>query len=397
MSRHRVFLLAVALAASLLAGWLSPSEALAVDRNFVGSAQLDYHFVPTVKEANASRLGFDGFTLEAGLKLAVDFSDNASANVKVCYTCHGFEMGMAQFDYRVTDSFNLRVGRFSPSFGNFNGHHDPANHHLSDKPLPYDMGQMLRRGAWNNGVLPSPFPDNGIEVSGRLPGGGEGAWFDYAAYAVKGFQAQRDALDLDFIRSRSLYYTDGNGRPAIGGRVGHTRVLGAETDATLGASLMHGTFDPDNDLTYTILGLDLVLRLSRTNVRLEYLVRRQEIDVSNPTRFKYAVPSNGDFFAKHGFYSEVEQPLTSNLTLLGRFDGMIRRGNVFRRIPGEALPAYGELDAESSMLRYTLGTSYMLDRGMMLKTSAELWQFSSPDAAGHELAFSTHAGIALSL
>jgi len=73
---------------------------------------------------------------------------------------------MAYFDYRVADELAFRVGRFSPSFGAFNIRHDPANHATSDKPLPYDMGRMLRMNEWNLGVLPSPFPDNGVEIDG---------------------------------------------------------------------------------------------------------------------------------------------------------------------------------------------------------------------------------------
>src|SRR4029079_2520719 len=98
-----------------------------------------------------------------------------------------------------------------------------------------------------------------------------------------------------------LYYVDNNGRPSFGGRVAITARLGSVGDATAGASAMYGTFDPDNRLSYAILGGDLTLRIRRTNVRLEYLVRRQEFDVSDPTRFKYGVPvSRGDFFVKHG-------------------------------------------------------------------------------------------------
>jgi len=75
---------------------------------------------------------------------------------------------MIYFDLRAFDELNVRIGRFSPSFGSFNLRHDPGNHKLSDKPLPYDMGRMLRNATWNNGVLPSPFPDNGVEVNAPI-------------------------------------------------------------------------------------------------------------------------------------------------------------------------------------------------------------------------------------
>ena len=165
---RRSLVAVVAMAIATLLALVRPIDAWALDRTFAGSAQIDYMLVPTAREANARFLGFDGFKLEATTKLTVDFSERFSANVKGCYGCHGFEMDMAYFDYRVADALSFRFGRFSPSFGSFNIRHDPANHRLVDKPLAYDMGRMLRMRSWNLGVLPSPFPDNGVEISGSI-------------------------------------------------------------------------------------------------------------------------------------------------------------------------------------------------------------------------------------
>jgi hypothetical protein len=382
--------------AALLMGMLAlaaPRAALAVDRNFAGSAQLDYHLVPTAREANGRSLGFDGFTLEAGGKVAIDFSERLSANVKVCLGCHGFETDMAYFDLHGVDELNLRLGRFSPSFGSFNLRHDPANHRLSDKPLPYDMGRMLRLRAWNMGVLPSPFPDNGAELNGKHAFS-DGLVMDYAAYAVSGFKGDAAGLDVDFQQSRdgNLYYVDNNGRPTFGGRVSFTLRLGDVSDATLGASVMRGTFDPKNLLSYTIVGGDLVFRLDRTNLRFEYLARRQDLDVSSPGRYRYEIGPNGDFFVKHGAYAEVEQPLTGAVDLVGRADGLLRVGNVGARPPGTELAADGELGRRSWVMRYTLGTALSVEQGLRFKASAELWHFSDDDAAGQTVALGLHLG-----
>ena len=75
--------------------------AKALERNFAGSAQLDYAFVPTAKNATAFPGAFDGFTMEFAGKLAVDFSEKVSANLKACYGCHGFEADMMYFDVRI--------------------------------------------------------------------------------------------------------------------------------------------------------------------------------------------------------------------------------------------------------------------------------------------------------
>jgi len=374
-----------ALAVACLLALVAPARAF--ERNFAGSAQLDYHFVPTTREAKAFPRAFDGFTMELAAKLAVDFNDRVSANLKVCYGCHGFEADMMYFDIRVSDELNFRVGRFSPSFGAFNLRHDPANHRLSDKPLPYDMGRMLRLRQWNMSVLPSPFPDNGVEINGSKFKGA--LQLDYALYAVSGFKADARPQDIDFRLSRSPqnYYVDNNARPTVGARVAATYRLGDTSDVTLGGSGMFGTYDPENNETYLIFGGDLSLRFDRTNVRLEYLARRTTFDTSDRNLFKYIVADrNGDAFMKHGAYAEVEQALTPELDLIGRVDGMLRVGN---------LPADSELVRRSSVLRYTVGTAYAIERGLRLKLSTELWQFSNTEvASGRKTDVSMHAAVA---
>jgi hypothetical protein len=383
---------ALALVLTVLVALLAGSnEAYALDRTFAGSAQLDYHFVPTQKDANSNVVPtgqgsytFDSFTIEASLKLAVDLTDHLSANVKVCFGCHGFETDMAYVDYRVADELNLRAGRFSPSFGSFNLRHDPANHKLSDKPLPYDMGRMLRRVDWKMGVLPAPFPDNGVELNGTH-WFGDDVQLDYAAYAISGFKAQRDAPELDWIASRSgnAYYVDNNGRPTVGGRTSLTAKLSALSDLTIGGSGMYGTYDAANDVWYMILGGDITLRIVRTAFRMEYLVRRQSFDTTNQAKFKFQVPAGAqyDYFAKHGAYLEVEQPLSSKVDVLVRADGLFRVGNVQNGTP---------LSQRSSIARLTLGTSYAIEQNLRFKLSTEYWSFSDNDSRGHDKEVTFH-------
>jgi hypothetical protein len=344
--------------------------------------------VPTAHDAKAFPNAFDGFTTEFAGKLAVDFSEHVSANLKVCYGCHGFEADMMYFDFRLADALNVRAGRFSPSFGAFNLRHDPANHRTSDKPLPYDMGRMLRMRDWNLGVLPSPFPDNGLEVNGTV-WAGSSLQIDYAAYAVTGFKGDAKPLDIDFKLSRSpeSYYVDDNARPTFGGRLAGTLKLSDVSDVTAGLSVMRGTYDPDNDLSYLIVGGDLTLRLDTTNIRMEYLGRRQEFSTDDKTVFKYVVAdTRGDFFMKHGAYAELEQGITPELDLIGRVDGLYRVGNV---------EAASQLSRRSDVFRYTVGMAYAIERGLRVKLSTELWEFSDPDATtGRKLELSMHAALA---
>jgi hypothetical protein len=352
-----------------LAGALSPRAARSQESNFAGSIQTNYLWVPD--DADAYRSGFDGFTNELSLKVAVDLSDHVSANVKLCYGCHGLETAMAFIDLRALDELNVRVGRFAPSIGDFPLRHDPANHRTSDKPLPYDMGRMLRMREWNLGVLPSPYVDQGIEVGGTHWFGGL-IQLDYAAYAVGGLRSGADDADLDWVLSRSSYYVDNNSEPAVGGRVALTFDFSDEVLLTLGSSGMVGHADPERELSYAIAAVDLYLRLGMLDVRAEYLLRRQEMPLgeSPDERFRYGPRDDGEydaFFLKDGFYVESNLPLFTRLELVGRFDGLRRVGNVLANSP---------LTKRSALLRYTLGLNVVFDGSVRLKLSGEYYDFS---------------------
>ncbi len=111
---------------------------------------------------------------------------------------------------------------------------------------------------------------------------------------------------------------------------------------------MTGRYDPARDLGFFIAGADLVLQLSSVHLRAEYLVRRTQMSLGEDPleRFRYGPGPDGifdDYFLKHGFYAELEQQF-GDLELVGRFDGLRRKGNVVATSP---------LRSESALLRYT--------------------------------------------
>ena len=340
-----------------------------LQRNFAGSVQLDYMSVPTEEIGRDDAL--DGATVELSLKLAMDFGDHVSSNVKVCVACHGLEVGMAFFDLRAADELNFRVGRFTPAFGEFPLRHDPANHRTSDKPLPYDMGRMLRSDEWNMSVLPAPWVDNGLEINGTHFFDDK-VQVDYAAYAVGGPRAATDSLDFDYRQSRSpeSYYVDNNSRPTVGAHLAWS-VLTEHVIVMLGASGMTGTFDPENELSFMLGGVQALMRIEGVFLRAEYLARRTEMSMgADPaTRFRYGPGEDGRFdpyFLKEGFYTELEVPV-GRFDFVLRWDGLRRRGNVLEM---------SELRSDSALLRYTAGGAFMLREGLRLKLSGELYDFS---------------------
>ncbi len=340
-----------------------------LERNFAGSVQLDYMAVPT--ETVARDQALDGATVELSLKLAADYGEHLSSNVKICVACHGMEVGMAFFDLRVADELNFRVGRFTPAFGEFPLRHDPANHRTSDKPLPYDMGRMLRIREWNMSVLPAPWVDNGLELDGTHFFG-DHVQLDYAAYAVGGPRGAADALDFDYRQSRTAeaFYVDNNSRPSVGAHLA-TTISSTDASFTLGASAMTGTYDPDNQLEFQLVGAHAVLGVAGAFLRAEYLARRTEMamGVRPEERFRYGPTMDGTFdpfSLKEGFYTELEVP-AGRLGFVLRWDGLRRRGNVLDT---------SELRSDSAVLRYTAATTFRIREALRLKLSVERYDFS---------------------
>ena len=337
-------------------------------RTIAGSLQLDYLLVPT--DARARAITFDGMTAELSLKFSIDFTPSASASVKLCFACHGFEAASAFVDLRAADELSLRVGRLTPEFGSFPQRGDPANHRSNDKPLPYDMGRMLHHIDWNEGILPAPWVDNGIELLGtRFVGGGR---VDYAAYILSGPKANADLADFDFIKSRdpNQYYVDNNSEPVVGARLSGTADIdSAGHGVTFGASVMAGHYDADRRLGFLIGGADIVVNLDGLVLRGEYLARRTDMEVGTDpaTRWKYGPNADGrfdDHFFKHGFYAEAEVPIGS-VDAFARFDGLLRFGNVLMNSP---------LSSSARLLRYTLGGAVRISENIRVKASAEYYQ-----------------------
>ena len=341
-----------------------------IDRNFAGSIQLDYMAVPS--RDTARDISLDAATAEVSVKLTTDFNGRMSASVKVCVACHGVEVGMALFDVRVADELNIRVGRFTPAFGEFPDRHDPANHRTSDKPLAYDMGRMLRIGEWNEGVLPAPWVDNGVEVNGTRFFG-DHIQADYAAYAIAGPRAGADPVDIDFRLSRTgeSYYIDNNSRPVLGGQLVTSLLFDSVTFA-VGASMMRGTYDPQHELPFSLYGAHAVLRFHDVFLRAEYLRRRTRMSLGEDpeARFKYGPGADGDydpFFVKDGAHVELEVPVAGRVTFVLREDGLRRRGNVVMT---------SDLRSDSAILRHTVGAAIAIRGSLRLKLSYEYYDFS---------------------
>jgi hypothetical protein len=231
------------------------------------------------------------------------------------------------------------------------------------------MGRMLHHTEWNEGILPAPWVDNGVELLGtRFIGSGR---VDYATYILSGPKGTSANGDLDFIASRdpNLYYVDNNSEPTVGARLSGTAEFDATGDGiTVGASFMAGHYDSARSLGFLIGGADVVVNLDRLVLRLEYLARRTDIAVADePAVWRYPPGTAGlsdNHFMKHGFYAQAEVPVGA-VDLFARFDGLLRYGNAL---------TISQLSSSSRLLRYTAGGSVRISENIRIKASAEYYQ-----------------------
>ena len=187
---------------------------------------------------------------------------------------------------------------------------------------------------------------------------------------MSGFRApdERERPDLERCRRRAAatWSTTTAARRAAA-RVAATFRVGEGNDITVGASVMCGTWDPANRYTYLIAGGDVAARIGRTQLRLEYLLRRQTYAPDPAVPYKLVVPPSGEeAFEKHGAYLEIERSMSDMVTLLLRADGLYRAGN---------LPVASPLAPRAAVFRCTAGGTLAIAPGLRLKASAELWAF----------------------
>jgi hypothetical protein len=336
----------------LLVGF--PSSAF--DALLSGSASVDYRLVSGPNpQQNPSLLGITGLTVEVAQKVVVEVGRGVSFSVKACGGCHGIEIDQAYGEIHLKRFFNLRVGRLNVPFGEFTVRHDPANFSTPSRPLPFAMGDMLEYGreAFNLGIVPAPYVDNGVEVFGGVSLG-ERAQLDYALYVVKGLAGDND---LDFARSRS--YVDNNRSPAFGGRL----VLTGD-DWAIGGSASAGAYDAKDSLWYTMAGLELYLRLGPVVFRAEALGRRTDLD---PAADGYPFLLTDPWFLKLGWYAQLDWTPVPLLTLILRSDGLQRLG-----MPLPSTP----LSPSAGVQRQTLAALIRVNENLAVKADYELWTFS---------------------
>jgi hypothetical protein len=346
---QRAFCVLAAVSAIAPAAWaLDPTFAgygLLDNRQFIGSS--------TGQLPPPRAFGIDGTTLEIAQKLVLDVTPDVNVTVKVCFGCHGVELAQGYAEWQINDHVNLRAGRFNVPVGEFNSRSDPSNYTAPSKPLPYAMGDMLfyQYTAFNLGVVPTPFIDNGVELFGSVSLGRK-AQLDYTFYAVKGLEGSND---IDFIQTRQ--YLDNNHTPGLG-----TRVVLSAGPTSFGASAGGGYYDPQDRLRYAFLGAEAYARWGPLVFRGEVIERLTDFD---PTAAGYLYVPKEPYFIKVGWYGQVDWNASEWMTLVLRSDGLHRMG-----IP---IPGAQITDQSSGIFRQTAGVLLRSRQGFALKAGYEYW------------------------
>jgi hypothetical protein len=322
-----------------------------------GYLSTDFNVLAGPPSARGSMTGegiLGEFELDGTLHLAKSFR----ITMRACVGCHGFQLQNAYFDYDINQVLTLRAGRIPLPFGSFSQRANPVQMESTSKPLPYIMGRMVNDKAFNLGIIPAPAVDNGGALLGNV-------WLSdslqlgYEAALVRGFEGESPDIQWDTSRD----FPDNNGKPAGVGRLVLTS--GA---VSAGVSGMVGQYDTDNTLDYRMAEADLTFSFGSTNLRLEGVGRTTEF-----------VNAGGkiDTSRRLGYIAQIDTAVTSDLRLFVLHDYLAVTGLYLSPTAGPfAAPSPGLTDDRNNIYRFVGGAVYSIRPGLLLKSSAEYWDFS---------------------
>lgn len=325
-----------------------------------GYVSVDFNVLAGASDARSS-MEEEGVVGEFGLGGSLHLARSFRFEVKACSGCHGLEVQNAYLELDLASFVSVRAGRIPVPFGSFSQRSNPSQMESTSKPLPYIMGRMARDDAFNQGILPAPLVDNGAAIFGNT-------WLGSAVqvgYEIAGLRGYKgDSPDLAFDSSRD--YEDNNGEPAAAGRL--TLAAGV---LTLGVSGLLGHYDEEARLDYRVAGADLTLSGGGWNFRAEGLLRDTEI---------LDAAGSADFSRRLAYALQIDGPLGGDVRFFVLQDGLLVQDVFLSPTAGAFVaPAPGLTDDRNTILRVVAGLVVAARPGLLLKVSAEYWDFSDFD------------------
>lgn len=302
--------------------------------------------------------GFVGEFALSGRVAARDYG--ISANMRVCWGCHGIDLEEAAIQWQPWPWLTARAGRLNVSAGSLNSRHDFSVRRTISKPLTRIMGNMPRGREFNQGVLPAPYSDLGAGLTFGWDTDIFG--FEFEAFALRGLKGSVTSVDIDFVSTRD--WADSNGEPSFGGRMSFDVPF-----VSLNFAYLWGNYDPGSRRSYHFASADLRARFGPVTIEGELAFRSTEYqDPIKPDREK-------DFY-KYGWWGQVTWQILEPLSVVVSVDSLhVER--IFLGANGPTVnPALAITDDHNRIVRIQGGVGWTPWGGIMVRVMAEYWEFS---------------------
>ncbi len=260
----------------------------------------------------------------------------------------------AYADYKFSDAFVIRSGKFLVPAGQFN-----------EYLYPEYLTKTVNRAYVNREISPSAWGEVGVQVRGRLGSEGNMTPF-YTAYVVNGLSGDSGA-GIRSLRGNSRDSKTGNDNKGVGASFG----VDVGDDITISTNYYSGKYTLDDELGLTILGASLYMDKEKFSVWGEFHAATQEA-YNDPTD----VSLGSLDLKKNGFYLQGGYMLTEKLESILRYD---------------AITLDGSPDDDRS--RITLGANYYLAETAVFKINYELVSDDGSDPDDNVLGFQLSVGF----
>ncbi len=239
----------------------------------------------------------------------------------------------AYADYRFSDAFVVRSGKFLVPAGQFN-----------EYLYPEYLTKTVNRAYVNREISPSAWGEIGVQVRGRLASSGNIVPF-YTAYVVNGLSGDSGA-GIRSLRGNSRDSRTGNDNKAVGASFG----IDLGTDITISTNYYSGRYTLDDALNLSIFGASFYMDKEKYSIWGEFHAANQEA---------YNDPENVALGAvdlkKNGFYLQGGYMLTDKIESIIRYDEITLDGS-----------------PDNDRSRVTLGANYYLAETAVFKVNYEL-------------------------
>jgi hypothetical protein len=324
-----------------------------------GSFMLSYGGL-LAEPRNQGTMQDEGFVGEFALFARVNVRDTGlSASVRTCWGCHGLALEEAAVEYRPNDWLSLKGGRLNLPVGAFNQRHDYNLRRTVSKPLTRAMGNMVRGLNFNQGVLPAPYSDNGVQAGLDINLGPLRMLTDL--FVVGGLKG--NGPDVSLMASRE--FRDNNGEPAAGGRLALETAQGG-----LGAIYNVGNYDGDRRRNYQIFGVDARVRAGPLTLEGEFLTRRTEYTNAG---------GREDHWLKFGWYALADWRVAEGLHVAAMADSLHVTGLPLGPAGPTLLPALAITDDNNRIVRVVAGAGFSPLAGLVARLNVEFWEFTDFD------------------